>query len=352
MKKLKLSAKILIYVLFFAFLIIAALHFTLIYVAPLESVKTKIINTIKEQTLADVKIGSISASIFDFHVKNIELDIEKQNIAKIDSAYIHFSLIKLLKGQLKVNRIAIEDMNIVIIKDKQGKFNFDSVFESPMFKSDPKKDAEKQKQENKGNENEKINPLNLLLNSTQLHNCNITYIDEQADMTVTLSKTSFDMKSFKFDNSFKLNLFTDVYLKMKSMELESLNIALSATASLNEMDLTTAKIQIVSFVLRLKNTVTVIKGNISGFTNPKANLSIKILNLCSQSLSGIMELPEFEVSEIDIQTLTNVNSDNGLVSVQKLDINVLDSTINATGNLNYGKQELEYDINIIIKYIT
>ena len=28
-----------------------------------------------------------------------------------------------------------------------------------------------------------------------------------------------------------------------------------------------------------------------------------------------------------------------------------DSTINATGNLNYGKEELEYNINIIINFI-
>ena len=353
MKKIKLLAKILLCFFIFAFLVVAALHFTLIYVAPLESVKTKIINTIKEQTLADVKIGSISASIFDFHVKNLELDIEKQNIAKIDSVYIHFSLIKLLKGQLKVNRIALENTDIVIIRDKQGKFNFDPIFESPMFKTDPEKEAEKAKkeQESKDKEDEKTNPLDLLLTSTQLHNCNITYIDEQTNMTVKLLKTSFDMKSFKFDNSFKIDFFTDVYLKLNDMEIESLNVALSAAASLNEMDLTTAEIQIVSFILRLKDTTIVTKGTISNFNNPKTNLSIKISDLCSQSLLSIMELPEFKVPEIDIQTLTNVNLDNSLVTIQKLDVTVLDSTINATGNLNYGKEELEYDINIIINFI-
>ena len=353
MKKIKLLAKILLCFFIFAFLVVAALHFTLIYVAPLESVKAKIINTIKEQTLADVKIGSISASIFDFHVKNLELDIEKQNIAKIDSVYIHFSLIKLLKGQLKVNRIALENTDIVIIRDKKGKFNFDPIFESPMFKNDPEKEAEKAKkeQENKDKENEKTNPLDLLLTSTQLHNCNITYIDEQTNMTVKLLKTSFDMKSFKFDNSFKIDFFTDVYLKLNDMEIESLNVALSAAASLNEMDLTTAEIQIVSFILRLKDTTIVTKGTISNFNNPKANLSIKISDLCSQSLLSIMELPEFKIPEIDIQTLTNVNLDNSLVTIQKLDVTVLDSTINATGNLNYGKQELEYDINVVINFI-
>ena len=353
MKKIKLLAKILICIFLFAFLIVAALHFTLIYVAPLESVKAKIINTIKEQTLADVKIGSISASIFDFHVKNLELNIEKQNIAKIDSVYIHFSLIKLLKGQLKVNRIALENTDIVIIRDKQGKFNFDPIFESPMFKTDPEKEAGKAKkeQENKDKENEKTNPLDLLLTSTQLINCNITYIDEQTNMTIKLLKTSFDMKSFKFDNSFKIDFFTDVYLKLNEMEIESLNVALSATASLNEMDLITAKIQIVSFILRLKDTTIVTKGTISDFTNPKANLSIKISDLCSQSFSSIVELSEFKVPEIDIQTLTDVNLDNSLVTIQKLDVNVLDSTINATGNLNYGKQELEYDINVVINFI-
>ena len=79
-----------------------------------------------------------------------------------------------------------------ISKDKQGKFNFDPILESPMFKANP--EEEQKEEENTDKEDEKTNPLDLLLNSTQLHNCNITYIDEQSDLTVTLSKTTFDMK--------------------------------------------------------------------------------------------------------------------------------------------------------------
>ena len=348
MKKFKLLAKILLCVLVFIFLAVAALHFTLVYVAPLESVKTKIINTLHEQMFADVKIDSISASIFDFHVKGITLDVANQNIAHIDDAYIHFALIKLLKGQLKINRITIENMDIVIIKDKQGKFNFDPIFESPMFKSDPE---EENKEEETKDEEEKTNPFDLLLNSTQLHNCNITYIDEQSDLTVTLSKTTFDMKSFKFDNSFKIDFFTDVYLKAGDMKIESLDIALSANASLNEMDLTTAEVKIISLVLRLKDAVMTTKGTVSDFTNPKTDITIKISNLSSESLSEFAEMPEFKIPKIEIKTLTNVNLDNSLVNIEKLSLNVLDSDLNATGNLNYGKEEVEYDINVIINLI-
>ncbi len=348
MKFLKLSAKILLCILALLFLAIAAIHFILVYVAPSDSVKEKIINTIHEQTLADVKIGSISASIFDFHVKNLELEIEKQNIAKIDSVYIHFALIKLLKGQLKINRITIENMDIVIIRDKQGKFNFDPILESPMFKSDP---TEENKEEENNDEEEKTNPLDLLLNSTQLHNCNITYIDEQSDFKVTLSKTTFDMKSFKFDNSFKIDFFTDVYLKAGELEINSLDVALSANTSLNEMDLTTAEVKIISLVFRLKDAVMTTKGTVSDFTNPKTDITIKISNLSSESLSEITELPEFKIPKIEIKTLTNVNLDNSLVNIEKLSLNVLNSDLNATGNLNYGKEEVEYDINVIINLI-
>ncbi len=351
MKKIKLLAKILFCFLVLLSLLVAGLHFALVYFAPLDSVKAKIINTVHEQTLADIKIGSISASIFDFHVKDIELNIENQNIAKIDSLYIHFSLIKLLKGQLKVNRITIENMDMLIVKDKQGKFNFDPILESPMFKTDPEEEAKEEEEKNNNKEDEKTNPLDLLLNSTQLQNCNITYIDEQSGMTIALSETSFDMKSFKFDNFFKIDFFTDVYLKTAEMEIQSLDIALSANASLNEMDLTTAEIQILSFVLRLKDTIITTKGVISDFTNPKANILVKIINLCSESFSEIADLPEFKIPEIRIQTLTNVNLDNSLVKIEKFDVSVLDSTINASGNLNYGKEQLEYDINVIINFI-
>ena len=349
MKKLKLFAKILFCVLAFLFLVVAVLHFTIVYVAPLESVKAKIINTIHEQTLADVKIGSISASIFDFQVKNIDLDIQNQNIAHIDNVYLHFSLIKLLKGQVKVNNISIDGLNITITKNKDGKFNFDPIFESPMFKKDEQEN--KQEKEKKDNDENSGAPIDLLLHSTQLHNCNITYIDEQNNMNITLSKLSFDMKSFKFDNSFKFDFFTDVYAKINDMEINSLNIAFSGFINLQELDLTKAEIKIVSFILRLKDTVITTKGTISDFNNPKINILTKILNLCSQSFFDITELPDFQIPEIDIQTTTNVNLENSLVTIEKVNINVLDSTINTNGILNYGKENLEYDINIIINFI-
>ena len=114
MKKLKLFAKILFCILAFLFIVVVALHFTLVHIAPLDSVKNKIITLVKEQTSADLKIGSISASIFDFQIKNIDLDIEGQNMAHIDNLYLHFSLIKLLKGQIKINSISIDGLNIVI----------------------------------------------------------------------------------------------------------------------------------------------------------------------------------------------------------------------------------------------
>ena len=349
MKKLKLFAKILLCLLAFLFLVVAALHFALVHFAPLDSVKNKIITTIKEQMFIDAKIGSISASIFDFEVKGLDLDIENQNIAHIDKLYLHFSLIKLLKGQIKVNSISIDELNIVIVKDKNGKFNFDPVFESPMFKKDEQEI--KQEKTKKKDEQEQESPVNLLLHSTQLHNCNIAFIDEQNDMSITLSKMSFDMKGFKFDKSFKFDFFTDVYAKINDMTIESLNVAFSGIINLQELDLAKAEIKVSSFILRLKDTVITTKGTISNFNNPNINLFTKILNLCSQSFSEITELPDFQIPEIDIQTSTNINLDNSIVKIEKLDVNVLESTINASGNLNYGKEELEYDINVVINFI-
>jgi AsmA protein len=346
MKKIKILARVLFYTLSFLALLVAALHFALVYIAPSDSVKQKIINTVHDQMAADIKIGSISASIFDFHVKNVELDVKEKNIAKIDNLYIHFSLLKLLKGQLKVNRITLENMDIFVVKDKSGKFNFDPILQSPMFQSDPEKEPEEETKKDEG-----INPLDLLLNSTQLHNCNITYTDEQADMTVILSKTSFDIKSFKFDNSFKIDLFTDVYAKINDMKIKSLKVALSAVANLHEVDLSKAEIKVLSLILRLKDTVIVTKGVISDFNNPKTNIVAKALKLSSKNLSEIAELPDFEIPEITMQTTTNVNLDKSSVNIENFNINLLDSNITAKGNLNYGKKDLEYDINVIINLI-
>ena len=167
MKKTKLFAKILFCIIAIFIIIVAALHFTISYIAKLDSVKNKIITIVKEQTFADLKIGAISASIFDFQIKDVDLDIENQNIINVDKVYLHFSLIKLLKGQLKINGISIDDLNIVIKKNIEGKFNFDPIFESPMFKKDELEEKENNNEEEKKDDKDSGIPIDILLHSTQ-----------------------------------------------------------------------------------------------------------------------------------------------------------------------------------------
>lgn len=347
MKKMKLLTKILFYCLVCMLILVAVLHFTLIYVAPLESVKNKIVSIIKEQTSADVSIGSISASIFDFQVKDIELKIEEQNIAHIDTIYIHFSLIHLIKGHLRVQRITLQNFNVTIIKDKNGKFNFDPILESPLFKNDEQNGKVIAKEKDEDNSD----VLSMLLFKTQLDDSCITYIDEQNDISIVLDKTSFNIDGFKLDDVFKINFYTKVSAKTNGISFDSLFVALTSYINLKSMNLSEAEIKISPLILRLQDTIFLTKGMIYDLQNPDTNFTIKILNLSSDTFSQITKFPEFSISEIQIQSLLNLNLNDSLLNIEKINVNVLDSDISVSGKLDYGKQNLKYDIKIIINLV-
>jgi len=351
MKRIKVVARIIFYLFATILLFIAMLHFALIYIAPLESIREKVISVLHEQTLADIQIQSISASIFDFQVKGVDLKIKNNDLAHINTIYLHFSPSKLLKGQIKLNRITLEGLNIIIHKDKDGKSNLNYILEAPIFKE--KENVEKVKEEKvviKKQDEAKENPIDLLLYRTQLQDCNITYIDEQANINLCLASTSFNIKSFTFDNSFKFDFFTNLSATIGDMNIDELEIALSSIINLQKIDLSQAELNINSFVLRLKDTIIQTKGIISDFNNPKANIITQILNLDSNNLSTIIELPTFRIPIITIHTLTNLNLEESLVNIENFKINILDSTINATGKINYSKN-LEYNLNVAINLI-
>ena len=58
------------------FVLLAALHFVLVYFISSDNVKNKIVSTLQEQLATEVKIGNISASLIDLSIDDIEIKIK------------------------------------------------------------------------------------------------------------------------------------------------------------------------------------------------------------------------------------------------------------------------------------
>ena len=230
---MKLATKIFMYILTFILLSLALLHFALVYILPLDDVKNKIISTIEEDTNASVSINKISASLFDFSLNQVDIKFKEEKILHIDNANIYFSLLHLLKGKIKVFGINLDTIEINIIKDEQGHFNFEKLLKPTVAETEP---SQTKKQE------DTENIMNLLLCKTHIQNGTINYIDQQNKLGLNISNISFYIEQFSFDQIFKLNASIKVDATLNNKKFDSLYIALNSLINLHSMDIPKQKL--------------------------------------------------------------------------------------------------------------
>lgn len=334
---MKLITRIFIYILSFILLLLALLHFALIYILPLDDVKNKIISTIEKNINASVKVNRISASLFDFSLDQVDITIEDEKFAHINTAHIYFSALHLLKGKIKILSIDLDTVEITVKKDEQGHFNFENLINKSVSK--PDQTSAKKQQETK-------ELLNLLLCKTHIQNGIVHYIDQQNKFTLNVSHISFFIEQFSFDQIFKLNASVQINANLNDKQFDTVYLAFNTFVNLHSFDLNKAKIDIDNFVIKFKETVILFNGNIENFNNPAVNLNIKIKDLSHNVFADITEIPEFLIPEIDITTKIIAYIEKNIINVESFNIKTMDSSIDLNGNFDYGKKELVYDFKL------
>lgn len=184
-------------VLFFAFCIVA--FFLLIKVIDFNEYKPRIQKAIKESTGYEVMIrGDITialspagVSIFDVEIMNPSRHPEVA-FAKLGSFGIALDLPSLLKKEVKVRHITIDNLTVLVEKNKEGKYNY----ELPPTKVNEKKVKD-------GNITlEKENNLPLVnVKKIKFNNANVTYTDTSNNTQIMFEKIDLDINNIDYDPS-------------------------------------------------------------------------------------------------------------------------------------------------------
>lgn len=334
---MKLTAKIFIYILSFIMLSLALVHFALIYILPIDDVKNKIISTIEKNINASVRINKISASLFDFSLNQVDIITEDEKILHINNVNIYFSPLHLLKGKIKILSINLDTVELNIVKDESGRFNFENLITKSA--SEPEQTSPKEQEETK-------EFLNLLLCKTHIRNGIIRYIDRQNKLILNAEHISFFIEQFSFDQIFKLNASVQIDANLNNKQFDTVYLALNTFVNLHSLDLNKAKIDIDNFVIKFKETVILFNGNIENFNNPAVNLNIKIKDLSHNTFADITEIPEFLIPEIDITAKIIAYLEKNNINIDFFNIATMDSTIDLNGNLDYGQKEPAYNFKV------
>jgi len=192
--------KILLSIVLFCAVCVVA-FFLLIKVIDFNEYKPRIQQVIKASTGYDIVIHgdvALSLSPAGFSISNIEVSnpYYKAEVpfAKLGSFDVALDLFALLKKEIKVGHISLENLSLIIEKDKEGNFNY-------MIPKVDKKNIPKIAKEN--NVSIELKEDFPLVNVTKIKfgNANVVYKDANGSDELSFQKIDLEMNNISYDPS-------------------------------------------------------------------------------------------------------------------------------------------------------
>ncbi|MDA3839058.1 MAG: hypothetical protein PF574_08780 [Candidatus Delongbacteria bacterium] len=331
--------KLFLYLAGLFLLFLLGLFLTLQYFFPSSFVKSQIESYIIDNYGISLKINDFDFSLFsgievsDFSIKDDDIP---DSLFSFDSFQLDYDLLPLMDKKLVVNKLSIQHPKISIVKDKDGKFNFDGIIEKLTKGKQTAEEPEKLDDGSKSDfvvnlENLEINNIEVLYDDQSLetpmkvklprYNLSLRDVKFKSidDMKVDLSISTGEENSLSFadkDNSVDLNqnlqldvhvvnediniklshTLNDIFFKNKEMKIENIesqNVSLEAYYNLKTDSLNIDKLGI--------NLADMISAKLSG----------KISNLSSSQIVDI----SLSKLEIDLAKTLDIVKENNLAEL-------------------------------------
>lgn len=336
MRFVRFILRFLLYLAGAAALILLAADLSLRWLLPADSVQEKISSLIASKTNGEVQIKRVTAGLTGINAEGLSLSLpEGGDIASVESLSLKVMPLKLIRGEIDFNRIFIDGVKINIIRDKNGKFNFDGLF------------ADAAGNTSAGKENSESSSFikDLRVKRFQIRNAEVSYLDESAGISASLNNLFLDVYDFSFTAPFRVSVNAEVSYNGGGVKAESLPFGFTLYPDLNLLKLEEASSDIRLLVVEHSPATLQASGAVKNFINPQVHLKIKGTGVSDKILSGFADTPEFTIGDIDINLDASYNTEAGKLLVNVFNVKALNSSVDAGGIVRFGK-ELSYDVDV------
>ncbi|MBR1980714.1 AsmA family protein [Candidatus Proelusimicrobium excrementi] len=336
MRFVRLILRFLLYAAGAAALILLAADLSLRWLLPTDSVQEKISSLIASKTNGEVQIKRVTAGLTGINAEGLSLILpEGGDIASIESLSLKVMPLKLIRGEIDFNRIFIDGVKVNIIRDKNGKFNFDGLF------------ADAAGNTSDGEENSESSSFikDLRVKRFQIRNAEVSYLDESAGISASLNNLFLDVYDFSFTAPFRVSVNAEVSYNGGGVKAESLPFGFTLYPDLNLLKLEEASSDIRLLVVEHGPATLQASGAVKNFINPQVRLKMKGTGVSDKILSAFADTPEFTIGDIDINLDASYNTEAGKLLVNIFNVKALNSSVDAGGIVRFGK-ELSYDVDV------
>ena len=308
---------------------------------PQSKIKSMAQNYVRENYKREITFDRVYLTLIGIKIINLKVSeentFENGNFIEAKQVVLKADILPLLRGKIKIKKLILDGIKVNIIKDTDGKFNFDSFLTQG---------TTTEKQENKQNTEgeETISAFDLIADIISLQNSSFTYLDKETNMHFGIDNLNLTIQNFSLTDLFTFTLNLDTNLKMGDITVDPLSINLGAQANLAGLNLKNAYINIMPLTLAYKTAKISYEGKIQNFENPVLALEGKLDGISGKIINSIkpMDLPDFALPTINLLLKAELDLDNSKATVNQADIKLGTSYINNIASIDFSSQDLAY----------
>ena len=284
--------------------------------------------------LEDISFNFVGVTIEKFKLSE-EGGFENGTFVTAKEAVLKVEFLPLLSKHINIKTIGFDGVEINIIKNKDGKFNFDNLTGSSQ-------DENKTQEENSPKED---TALNLTAKDIYIKNSDITYKDLQSGAEYSVNKVNFSIEDFDYNSPFNFMLSFATSIDTVDMKLNPVELSAQGKANIEGMNMEKAFLDITSFAVAYKHFKIDTAGSVTNFTKPAVNLKGNIKGIDKKFIgefTDASDMPQFTLPDISVEATALVDLDGSKTDLSKLNISLGKSYINSNVSMDYGQEDFVY----------
>lgn len=317
---------------------VAALALKLMF--PLAKLKVMAQEYVAQNYNRDIDFSDVSLNLIGVKIKSFKLSdeggFEAGNFISADSAVVKVELMPLFKKQIKISTIGFDGVELNVIKNTDGKFNFDNLIPASADEVSPQPEQDQLSSA----------PLAMDLTAKDIYikNSDVTYKDLQNGMEFSVEDVNFTVDDFDYNNPFSFELSFNTSVNTGNIKITPVKILAKGIVNIAGMELEKASAEITDFAVEYKGFRINMTGGISNLQMPDLSLKGEISGIDSELAAEFVsgDIPSFALPVINLEAKASADLENSKAEVSKFDISLGKSYIKNTAAVDFSKPEISY----------
>lgn len=336
MKKL---FKLLVKIAVVCVILLAAGLIALRIMFPPEKLKAMAVDYAKTNLQREISFDKISFNVIGVTLDNFALSenttFQNGTFVKADKLVVKLALMPLLKKRVEISTVSVDGLDVNVIKNKDGSFNFDTLIPSSDGENTP---AETAQEDNSGV------AFVLLADRIVLNNCNFTYKDLQTGMDASVNKLQVEIRDFDLDSPFDVKIkFTTEY-SAAGLNM-TVPVSISLRTFLANLNMPEAYVTVNDISASYKTVKLQLKGGVKNFEAPQAELTGTLSGISNATVAEILpDLPHFSLPVINMAVKASADLEKSTAVISLIKLSVMDSALSASGVAGWASATPTYSV--------